>query len=126
MEIDLYEEIARTVNNNTNKMINGAIDGLGLTLGTITNTGLKVDNLKQELTGYMVLDYLKLNDNYPKNKVISEESHSHSISNSSCSSETHSHNFIPPKQLKSLSIDDRVLVAQLGADFIIIGRVSHA
>lgn len=126
MEIDLYEEIARTVNNNTNKIINGAIDGLGLTLGTVTTTGLALDNLKHEINDYLILDHLKLKETYSKNKLISEESHSHSISNGSCSSETHSHNFIPPKELEPLKVGDRVLVAQLGADFIVIGRISNA
>lgn len=126
MEIDLYEDIARTFNNNTGKMINGAIDGLGLTLGTITSTGLKTDNLKQELTDYMILDYLKLNDNYPKNKVISEENHSHTISEGSCSNNNHSHVFYTPDKLKPLKNGDRVLVAQVSSDFIVIGRVSHA
>lgn len=126
MEIDLFEEIARTVDNNTNKTIDSAIDGLGLTLGIITSTGLALDNFKHEINDYLILDHLKLKESYAKNKLIREESHSHDISNSPCSVETHSHDFIPPKELERLKIGNRVLVAQLGADFIVIGRISNA
>lgn len=125
MEIDIYEEVARTFSNNTNKMISGAIDGLGLTLGTITDTGLKIDNLEQEIKEYMLLDYLRLNNTYDKNEIIGEESHTHIISEGTCSNNNHSHIFYTPKKLKPIQIGNRVLVAQIGADFIIIGRVSN-
>lgn len=126
MENNIFEEITRTINSNTTASINSAVDGLELTLGNITNTGLKVDNLEQELTDYMLLDYLKLSDSYPENEVISNESHSHTIPQGTCSNDNHSHVFHTPDKLKSIQTGNRVLVAQVGADFIVIGRVSHA
>lgn len=103
---DVFNEIKRLIDNNTNGAIKGAIDGTGLTLGTITETGLKLDNFKHEFTEYRVLDYLMLADSY----------------NTESASE-HSHEIKTPSNLKKLQLGDRVLVAQFGADNIVLGRV---
>ncbi|AGX44504.1 hypothetical protein [Clostridium saccharobutylicum] len=103
---DIFNEIARTVHSNTTKIINGAMDGTGLTLGTLTEYGLKLDNFKYEFTDYMILDYLKLEDNY---NTETNGDHLHEIKT--------------PSNIKKLTAGDRVLVAQFGADNIIIGRV---
>nr|WP_077363410.1 hypothetical protein [Clostridium saccharoperbutylacetonicum] len=105
-EGDVFNEIKRLMDNNTHEAIRGAIDGTGLTLGTITETGLKLDNFKHEFTEYRVLDYLMLADSY----------------NTESASE-HSHEIKTPGNLKKLQLGDKVLVAQFGADNVVIGRV---
>lgn len=101
-------ELARAVQGNAHKAIKGAVEGTGITLGTITETGLLLDNFKHEFKDYMVLDYLKLEDNYDTESA-GDPSHTHQIK-------------VPPN-LTKLKVKDRVLVAQFGADNVIIGRV---
>lgn len=105
-EGDVFNEIARTVHDKTNKTINEAMFGTGLALGTLTETGLKVDNFDHEFKDYLVLDYLKLNDSYYTEVALK-----------------HSHEFKTPENIKKLKVGDRVLVAQFGADNVIVGRV---
>ena len=64
MENNIFEEVVRSLNNNTGKAIDGALYGTGFTLGTLTATGLKLDNFKHEINDYLVLDYLDLKDKY--------------------------------------------------------------
>lgn len=101
-------EIVRAMHGNTNKAISGAIEGTGLTLGTITETGLLLDNFKYEFTDYMVLDYLNLEDNY-NTEAAGDPSHTHQIKT--------------PANLTRLKAGNMVLVAQFGADNVVIGRV---
>lgn len=108
---DVFNEIARTMHGNTNKAINGAMNGTGFTLGIITETGLLLDNFKHEFAEYMVLDYLKLEDSY---------------STESAGDPSHSHEIKTPGNIKKLKAGDRVLVSQFGADNVVVGRVvSH-
>lgn len=107
MEI-LFDEIARELKGHTNETVSKAVSSLGLELGTITTTGLKLDNFKYEVK-YMVLEYLKLGtDNF--------------------SSTTDGlHIVATPDQLRPLASGDRVLVAVVNkSDFIIVGRVTNA
>ena len=108
-ESDVFNEIARVVNGNTHNAIRGVVEGTGLTLGTITEIGLKLDNFKHEFADYMVLHYLKLEDSY-NSESAGDPSHSHEIKT--------------PNNLKKLQTGDRVLVAQFGADNVVIGRVA--
>lgn len=103
---DIFNEVARTMLKNTGDAINGAMIGYGLVLGTVTESGLKLDNFKEVFADYMVLDYLKLEDTYTTEI-----------------SDTHSHEIKTPDNLKPLENGDRVLVAQFGADNVVIGRV---
>jgi hypothetical protein len=80
----------------------------GLTMGTITDTGLLLDNFKHEFSDYMVLDYLKLEDSY-NTESGGDPSHSHEIKT--------------PGNIKKLKAGDRVLVSQFGADNVVVGRV---
>lgn len=105
---NIFNEIARTVHGNAQKVVNGAIEGTGLTLGTITITGLKLDNFKHEFTNYMVLDNLKLEDSF-ETEAAGDSNHLHAIKT--------------PANLKKLKVGDRVLVAQFGADNVVIGRI---
>lgn len=108
-EGDVFNEIARTIHGNTNNAIQGAMFGTGLVLGTLTSAGLKLDNFKHEFNEYLILDYLKLEDSYYTEIT-------------SCTS-SHKHEFKTPDNLKKLTVGDRVLVAQFGADNVIVGRV---
>ncbi|GAA0115746.1 hypothetical protein [Clostridium senegalense] len=112
MENNIFEEVVRSLNNNTGKAIDGALYGTGFTLGTLTTTGLKLDNFKPEINDYLVLDYLEL-----ENEYSTESSGEHS----------HSHILKTPSNIRKLKTGDRVLVAQVGNECVIVGRVKmHA
>jgi len=106
------EELASTMKDHTNKSVNNAVSGLGVEFGTMTEAGLKLDNFKHEITDYKVLDYLKLDKDYFTQTDVAGGEYSHS------------HNVKTPERLKPLKPGDRVLVAQIGAEFVIIGRLS--
>lgn len=108
-EGDVFNEIARVFHSNTKNAIEGAMFGTGLALGTLTATGLKLDNFKHEFKDYLVLDYLKLNDSYHTESASCTVSHNHELK--------------IPENIKKLKYGDRVLVAQFGADNVVIGRV---
>jgi hypothetical protein len=107
--VEIFNELARDLKGNTNKAINRAIASVGYELGTITSSGLKLDNFKYEIKDYTVLEYLKLNPN----------------NFSSTTDELHS--VATPNQLRPLASGDRVLVAAVSeSDFIVVGRVTNA
>ncbi|MBN1058538.1 hypothetical protein [Clostridium botulinum] len=110
MENNIFEDIKRVMDNNFKSGINEAMFSNSLVLGTITTTGLKLDDFKHEITDYMLLDYLKLNDSYN-----TEDTSYTSL---------HSHEFKTPENLKSIKAGDRVLVARIGNECIVIGRVT--
>ena len=107
----ICNEIAREIKGNTNKTVNNAISYMGLDLGIITSSGLKLDNFKYEIQDYMILDYLKM-----KNEHNTETAGEH----------LHNHIFKTPKELDPLTVGDRVLVALLGNEFVVVGRVVNA
>ena len=107
----IFNDIAREIKENTNKTVNKNISSLKLEFGTITSSGLKLDNFKYEIQDYKILDYLNLPNEY-KTETAGEYSHEHVIKN--------------PKELRPLSINDRVLVATVGSEFVVIGRVTNA
>ena len=110
---DVYNEIARTMNKSTNDVVAAASLSTGNVLGVITETGLLLDNFKHIFTDYLVLDYLKLDDSYY-------------TEHTSCTV-SHNHEFKTPDHIQHLHIGDRVLVAQFGANNVVIGRVvAHA
>lgn len=109
--MEIFNEIAREIKGNTNRAVNEAISYIGLDLGTITAAGLKLDNLKYEIQDYMMLDYLKMKNEY--NTEIAGEY-------------PHNHIFKTPEELKPLVTGDRVLVALLGNEFVVVGRVINA
>lgn len=85
--------------------------GLNLDFGTMTETGVKLDSFKYEITDYKVLDYLTINKDYlTKTDTSGADSHSHKV--------------ITPDELKPLEPGDRVLTAQVGSEIIILGRIS--
>ncbi|APQ78273.1 hypothetical protein [Clostridium botulinum] len=107
----IFNEIAREIKSSTNRAVNEAISYIGLDLGSVTSTGLKLDNFKYEIQDYMMLDYLKI-----KNEYNTETAGEH----------LHSHNLKIPKELKTLATGERVLVALLGNEFVVVGRVVNA
>ncbi|MFV3014112.1 hypothetical protein ACLD48_19155, partial [Clostridium botulinum] len=60
----IFNEIAREIKSSTNRAVDNAISYIGLDLGTITSNGLKLDNFKYEIQDYMMLDYLKMKNEY--------------------------------------------------------------
>lgn len=109
---NVFEEVARVFNSKTNEVVNSALFGTGFVLGTITSSGLKLDNFKYEINDYLVLDYLNLKDEY-NTEAAGEHTHSHILKT--------------PSNIKKLKSGDRVLVAQIGKDCVIVGRVAkHA
>lgn len=107
--MEMFNELAREIKKHTNKTISNAISSFGFELGTITSSGLKLDNFKYEIKDYMVLDYLKLD----KSNFSSTTDGLHSVST--------------PSQLWPLESGNRVLVACVGeSDFIIVGRITNA
>lgn len=109
MENNIFEDIKRTMDSNFKTDIDKAMFFNSLVLGIITNTGLKLDDFKHEITDYLVLDYLKLNDSY-------------STESTTCTS-LHSHEFKIPENLKPIKVGNRVLVARIGNECVVIGRV---
>lgn len=106
------ENLVRTIKDSTNSSINNAMSGIGVEFGTMTETGLQLDNFKHEITDYKVLDYLTTDKDYfaQTDTAGGEYSHSHKVAT--------------PDGLKPLKSGDRVLAAQVGAEFIILGRMS--
>lgn len=109
----IINDIARSVNNKVNNSINAAQYGTGLSLGTITETGLNVDSVKQEYTkgDYFILDNLKNPESITTESANGPESHNHIIKT--------------PDNQKPIKVGDRVLVAVMGVNAVIIGRVSN-
>ncbi len=106
-------DLVSVIHGNSREIAAKAIgnSGFSMTLGTITETGLVLDNFKYEITDYMVLDYLTMDKDYfTKTDTSGTDSHMHKV--------------ITPDGLKPLNIGDRVLVATIGAQNIVIGRVS--
>lgn len=107
----MINEVAREIKGHTDKTISNTISSLGFELGTMTSSGLKLDNFKYEIKEYLMLDYLKMENEY--NTEIAGE-------------HPHNHIFKIPKELKPISVGDRVLVALLGSEFVVVGRVVNA
>lgn len=107
----IINEIVREIKGNTNKTISNTISSLGLELGTVTSNGLKLDNFKYEIQDYMMLDYLKLKDEYNIEFA---------------GTYNHNHVFKTPEELRAITSGDRVLVAAVGTEFIVVGRVVDA
>lgn len=56
MNKDPYGQLASTLYASMNKQTRQAMGGVGAVLGTITSTGLKLDDFKHELQDYMVAE----------------------------------------------------------------------
>lgn len=105
---NIFDEVVRQMHSNTDKSIANSLFGVGLTLGTFNGDSLALDNFNKPITDYLILDLLNLGDSYSTEQ-----------------SSGHSHNFNMPEPLKSIKQGDRVLVALIGAECVIIGRVKH-
>ncbi len=93
-----FNGVARQIKANINKKTNEALAITGCELGSLTPTGLKLDSFKKEIKDYLILDYLSI---------------------------TNTNTIDLPTQLRPLANGDRVLVATMGSEFVIIGRVSN-
>ena len=108
-QIDHVQELARGMNEKMQRTVQEGMFGTGLALGTITANGLSIDGCDYIFKDYMVLDYLTLKDSYY-------------TENTTCHV-THNHEFKTPEPIKRIKIGERVLVAQFGADNVVVGRV---
>ncbi|MBV4447428.1 hypothetical protein KM799_12520 [Clostridium tyrobutyricum] len=105
-------DLVSVMHGNSREIASKAVgsSGFSMALGTITATGLMIDNFRYEITDYMVLDYLTMDKEYfTDTNTAGEDSHSHKVKT--------------PDELKPLNIGDRVVVATIGAQNIIMGRV---
>ncbi|MNJ35440.1 hypothetical protein D3C77_301770 [compost metagenome] len=55
---DPFEEVAKSLKGQIAKGAGEALAGVSAELGTITETGLKLDNFKDEIQDYLVADFL--------------------------------------------------------------------
>ena len=119
---------------NLEQLISGyvarAMVGLHGELGTITATGLKLDNFKHEITKYLVAEHLTLKDpDFTKTETDGSHNHpcAHASSGGKCAIEntTHQHQVITPEKLKKLQPGDRVMVIPVnkGQEFVVVARV---
>lgn len=97
---NIFNEIKRTMDKNTQQSINQAMFTNCSLLGTITSSGLKLDNFKHEINSYLILDH-------------------NGLSVTSSTDREHSHTV----KIPSLVPGDRVLVAQIGSESVVIGKV---
>lgn len=122
MQENPFDELAKTLRENTGTDISETVKGswLQLELGTMTEgLGLKLDRFKHIITDYLISDHLTLAEpNMTRTQV--DGSHADPIGG------THSHQVITPTQILPLHLGDRVLVAPVngGQDFVIMIRVS--
>ncbi|MCC0659248.1 hypothetical protein [Clostridioides sp. ZZV14-6044] len=110
-----FNGVARILKEKMNKSVNDGVFGMGCELGEITSNGLKVSGYKDEIQDYLVLENLMLKEDY---FTFSDEALGGEYK--------HKHKIETPKELKPLSIGDKVLVTIMGAEFVVIGRVVNA
>lgn len=108
-QVDHVQELARGIKEKMKKTVQEGMFGTGMALGTITTNGLIIDGCDHTFKDYMILDYLTLDDSYY-------------TENTTCHV-THNHEFKTPEPIKRIKIGDRVLIAQFGADNVVVGRV---
>lgn len=110
-----FNGVARILKEKMNKSVSNGTFGMGCELAEITANGLKVSGYKDEIQDYLVLESLTLKEDYFtfSDKALSGEYR-------------HKHKIETPKELKPLSIGDNVLVAVMGVEFVVIGRVVNA
>ncbi|HBG2457699.1 hypothetical protein KWL13_014335 [Clostridioides difficile] len=110
-----FNGVARILKEKMNKSVANGTFGMGCELAEITAKGLKVNGYKDEIQDYLVLESLILKEDYftLSDEILGAEYR-------------HKHKIETPKELKPLSIGDKVLVAIMGAEFLVIGRVVNA
>lgn len=105
----MFNDIARSIKENINDGVGASLIGIALELGDITPTGLKLDNFKHEIKDYMLLDYLTL-----KREYVTETACVHS----------HTHVIKTFDKILPIAPGDRVLVANVSGEFIVVGRIA--
>lgn len=106
------KELAKLIRKHASEAAERGQIATGLELGTITQSGLKLDGFKHEITDYLLAEHLTLAADYMTETTQDNPEPG-----------THNHRVITPNQLKPLSAGDRVIVAPIGADFIVLARV---
>lgn len=115
-----YKELVRLFDTRTKKYVNESTISVSPELGTITETGLKLDQFKYEIQDYLTADYLTMKSDFFT--TVEENSGNHS---QNAGDGTHNHKIVTPQQLKPLTAGDRVLSLPVngGRDFVVIARV---
>ncbi|NMS85476.1 hypothetical protein HGQ81_04625, partial [Clostridioides difficile] len=94
-----FNGVARILKEKMNKSVNDGVFGIGCELAEITANGLKINGYKDEMQDYLVLENLTLKEDY---FTFSDEVSSGEY--------RHKHKIDTPKELKPLTIGDKVLV----------------
>lgn len=117
---DPFKRLKSKLDSKMQRQISSETSGKFGELGTVTATGIKLDNFKHEIKDYLIADYLTLPNDFMTAVEPGKGEHdlpSHDYA--------HDHNVVTPKQLKPLKPGDRVLVIPVagGQEFVIIARV---
>lgn len=101
-----FNDIAKMLHNTGRMHAKNAATSVGLSLGTITDSGVLLDDFEEEITNYLVADYL----NIPSDVMAKSTDNAVSVKT--------------PAQLLPLQTGDRVIVAPVngGHDFVILAR----
>jgi len=120
---DPFKELARALNEKSKQHAGRVMLALQAELGTITDTGLKLDRFKHEIRDYLVADYLTLDTDFFTTTELNSGAHYQYEGDG-----THDHQIVTPESLKPLAPGDRVLVLPVngGQDFVVVARVVSA
>ena len=115
-----FRELASMLDMRMKNHSNNALSGIPCVLGTITPTGLLLDNFKHEIKDYLVAEYLTL-DEPDFTTTETDGAHVHPLTGGGA----HSHQVRTPEKLLPLRLNDRVLVIPVnnGQDFVVVARV---
>lgn len=121
MEHNPYKTLVATLGVQMSKVVAGAVSGVPGELGTITATGLKLDNFKHEIQDYLVAEYLTLDKTY----MTETETDGDHVHGTPPPTGAHMHQVKTPVPLQPLKAGDRVLVTPIrgGQDYVVIARV---
>jgi hypothetical protein len=122
---DPYKQLVEMIETLIKKHTARLAAGVTCELGTITNTGLKLDGFKYEIKNFLVSEHLTL-DKTDFTETETDGDHSAPCtSGGTVSVQKHKHQVKTPSELGPLKNGDRVLVAPVnhGQDFIVIARV---
>ncbi|WP_106766824.1 hypothetical protein [Paenibacillus faecalis] len=127
MNNDPYGQLASSLYSSLNKQTRQALGGVGAVLGTVTSTGLKLDDFKHEFQDYMVAELPGLLS-LPRRTVTGQttwEGKQVELSFDFEESEVEEARLEPGKGLKP---GDRVLAIRVngGNDVVVVSKVVNA
>lgn len=127
--------IAQTLRAGMQKHANDMLSGVPAELGTITETGLKIDNFKHEIQDYLVADFL-VTLHLPAFSLVGTTAPADDEGNASGSKSQRTQFEFEPTMIEEVRVNlaagllpgERVLVMPTngGADFVVMCRVVNA